>query len=547
MRTWWRRISPTRKLLVAGAISLALVGLHQSIPHQWLHNDLGAIAGGGDHAHASVPMSTPSLGHIEATNPINSGKSESDCPKHPPPFIDDSFPEPEMLHSINGRLATSLTLATVPTEINGSTYTTTDYNASFPGPTLLFCPGDTLRIYVRNHLNPADFANFDHAGQTSFHTHGMHVSPQKPQDNIYVKIPSASSYQHRYAVPTDHRPGAYWYHPHRHGQTNVQTYGGAAGAMISQGGLDDRPDYRDIGQRVIVIQQTTLDDTNHTTVKPGPQGPFVPAGAKFFVNGHLNPTIPIKPGEIQRWHVLNLTAGSFVDLQLQGQPLQLLSQDANYVPRILNEDHMLIAPASRREVLITGPPAGTTEPLVALPFAQFGGAPSAEQTLATLDSEGSADPTPAPSSNVHAYRDLRKAKVDQTHEVVYTQQPPNFFISNNGGPPVQFDPRRLDQVMTLEEVNKWTVTNDTTFWHTFHIHIQDFQVTKTCDADGCTRPDYIDDQDNVSVPPNGSVTFLTRPTQFTGRFVFHCHVLGHEDNGMMGTVRVVRRHSPLAG
>ncbi len=313
--------------------------------------------------------------------------------------------------------------------------------------------------------------------------------------------------------------------------------------MIVQGGLDNREEYRDIGQRVIVLQQTTLDNTNHTTVKPGPQGPFSPAGAQIFVNGQLNPTIPIKPGEIQRWHILNLTAGIFVDLQLLGQPFSLLSQDGNYVPRRFNQDQMLIAPASRREVLIEGPPEGTSQELVALPFAQFGGAPTTQQTLATLTSSGASDPTPEPPPQVEKFRDLRELPVDQTHEIEYSQTPPNFFINGE-----KFDPRRLDEVMTLREVNEWTITNTTTFWHTFHIHIQDFQVTEVCvDSNTCEETSFIDDQDNVSVPPGGSVTMRTRPTQFTGRFVFHCHVLGHEDNGMMGTVRVVRPNSPLAG
>ncbi len=521
------------------AVGVLLFGANQIAPSGWFGDTLSTLEGtdDGHTAHAS----DATLGKINFTNPIPSGKAFSDCPEAPPPFIEDSFPQPEFRQSQNGRLATSLRLSLAPTPINGQNYTTTAYDNSFPGPTLLFCPGDTLRVYVRNFLQPADYLG-EAPAQTSFHTHGLHVSPQKPQDNIYVKIGSNTSFQHRYAVPTDHRPGAYWYHPHRHGQTNVQTYGGAAGAMIVQGGLDERKDYEDIGQRVMVIQQTTLDNSTMTTTMPGPQGPFAPAGAELYINGQLNPTIPIKPGEIQRWHVLNLSAGSFVDLQLQGQPFQLLGQDGNYIPRIRPYDHMLIAPASRREVLVVGPPEGTTQPLVALPFAQFGGTPPPQQTLATLNSSGSAENDPEPSPKVEKFRDLRRLPVDQTHEITYTQEPPNFFINGE-----KFDPRRLDEVMTLKEVNEWTINNDTGFWHTFHIHIQDFQVTEVCDSEGCKAPNFIDDQDNVSVPPGGSVTMRTRPTQFTGRFVFHCHVLGHEDNGMMGTVRVVRRNSPLAG
>jgi FtsP/CotA-like multicopper oxidase with cupredoxin domain len=82
----------------------------------------------------------------------------------------------------------------------------------------------------------------------------------------------------------------------------------------------------------------------------------------------------------------------------------------------------------------------------------------------------------------------------------------------------------------------WKIENETPWWHTFHIHINDFQLTKV----NGERVRGINNNDNVSIPPGGSVTMRYLPTDFTGKFVFHCHVLGHEDNGMMGTVRVVK-------
>ena len=78
--------------------------------------------------------------------------------------------------------------------------------------------------------------------------------------------------------------------------------------------------------------------------------------------------------------------------------------------------------------------------------------------------------------------------------------------------------------------------NTTTFWHTFHIHINDYQMTKI----NGQRVHGLNYDDDVAIPPGGSVTMRTRPTDFTGKFVYHCHVLGHEDAGMMGIVRVVK-------
>jgi suppressor of ftsI len=451
---------------------------------------------------------------------IPSGKGQSNCPRHPPPFIHDSFPQPEFRYSHNGVLRTSLTAATVPTQVNGQTLTRSVYDGEFPGPTLVFCPGDTVNVQVRNFLDPANFSGH-HAGWTNLHTHGLHVTPQKRGDNVFVKIPPESSFGYRYEIPANHRPGAYWYHPHLHGQSNAQVgsaTGGMAGAMIVQGGLDNRPAYQDIGQRVLVIQKTALSDG-------GPR--------QYVTNGALNPEIPIQPGEIQRWSIFNATAVFFVKLQLEGQSFQLLARDGNYLERRTSRKTMLIPPGSRREVLVTGGPAGSSARLLYLPFPQFPDDDPVEETLGTVVSQGPAVNQAMPPHRITRYEDLRDHKVDATHDLVYTQNDDTeeFFINGQ-----MFDPRRIDEVMHLGEVNRWTIRNHSDEWHTFHIHIQDFQVVN---ING--RPvKGVYDADNIEIKPHGSVTLLTRPTDYTGKYVFHCHVLFHEDHGMMGTVRVRR-------
>jgi suppressor of ftsI len=88
-------------------------------------------------------------------------------------------------------------------------------------------------------------------------------------------------------------------------------------------------------------------------------------------------------------------------------------------------------------------------------------------------------------------------------------------------------------------VSEWTIRNQTPFWHTFHIHINDFQVTKRGPIGGRMRPVHsIRKDDNLSVPPHTQIRMRYLPVKYTGNFVFHCHVLGHEDNGMMGVVQV---------
>jgi hypothetical protein len=99
-----------------------------------------------------------------------------------------------------------------------------------------------------------------------------------------------------------------------------------------------------------------------------------------------------------------------------------------------------------------------------------------------------------------------------------------------------FDPNRIDVTMKLGSIEQWTLVNENSEWHTFHIHTNDFQVVSVA---GKPMP-YVDYQDNVALPPHSHTVILIQPLDFTGKFVLHCHITLHEDRGMMATVQVVR-------
>jgi FtsP/CotA-like multicopper oxidase with cupredoxin domain len=504
-------------ILLAGLIALPIA--HQTIPHAGVHHALGI--GGEDVAeahsgHLSSATVDPSLYKAPA--------GTSACPANRDDVIHDSFPEPDYLFSQNGVLSLDLTAALQPTEINGKTYMTSSYNGQFPGPTWVACPGDTINVHVQNDLVAANYTG-EHPGETNLHTHGFHVSPHVPGDNVFRTILPGDDFQYQYNMPLDHPPGAYWYHPHLHGQTNPQVFAGMAGAIIIQGGLDDDPAYADIGTRDLVIQQTALGN--------GETLPFPGGGAaQFFVNGELNPQIPIEPGQLQRWRIYNASSGAFLKLQLSGGSFQILARDGNYVEQKERQQVMTIPPSSRREVLVRGGAAGNYD-LLTLPFQPTPTFQQPQQTLATVVSSGGPVNEPNTPRGVADLEDLRHEHVDQFHKLVYSQDPPNFYINGE-----QFNDSDLtpDETMHLDDVEQWKIVNTTTFWHTFHIHINDFQVTKI-NGHPVKGLNYDDD---VAIPPSGSVVMRTRPTDFTGKFVYHCHVLGHEDGGMMGIVRVVK-------
>jgi suppressor of ftsI len=262
----------------------------------------------------------------------------------------------------------------------------------------------------------------------------------------------------------------------------------------------------------------------------------------------IDPTAKIRPGQLQRWSIFNADADRIVVLRLpHGQPFLLLAEDGHTLARARSVSDLLIAPGSRREVLVRGGRPGIYK-LRAAPFSQFpggdklaDGGPVPNQTVLTLRSAGDPDHMPFPARTLLSRPiDLRRKHIDRERTIVFsemTEASGNTKFLVNG---MTFDPNRTDITMKLGSVEQWTLANTNEEWHTFHIHTNDFQVVS---VNGKNLP-YIDYEDNVALPPHSRTVILMQPTDFTGEFVLHCHITFHEDNGMMATVQVVRDPSP---
>jgi suppressor of ftsI len=459
----------------------------------------------------------------------SSAEHASDCHKNAPPILHDGFPEPPTRYSHNGVLNVPLTAALGEVTINHHRVKALSYDGSFPGPTLVICAGDHLTVHFKNDLTEP----------TNLHTHGFHVSPEGNHDNVFLKIDPGKSFTYEYDIPQDMPAGSYWYHPHLHMFVEPQIFAGLAGAIVQEGGLDKLPWLRHVPQRWIVLQNPEIE-----------HGKIVPVGeasetkAKLYVNGVLDPTAKIRPGELQRWRIFNADADRFVVLRLaHGQRFQLLAEDGHTLEHPLGVSTLQIAPGSRREVLVRGGKPGSYA-LKAIPFAQFPGAekasnggPVPNQTVLTLRSAGSANRMKMPAHPLLTHpQDLRKLHVDRKRTIVFSEmtEPSGAaaFLLNG----MKFDPNRVDVTMKLGSVEQWTLVNETTEWHTFHIHTNDFQVVS---VNGKSVP-YVLEEDNVALAPKSHTIVLMHPIDFTGKFVFHCHVTFHEDHGMMAAVQVVR-------
>ena len=433
------------------------------------------------------------------------------------------FYEPEVRSSANGFLSTTLRASTIPTIADGQVILSSVYEGTFPGPTLKIRPGDFVRIELINDL----------AEETNLHVHGLHVSPLTPGDNPLLRIRPGERFTYEYTLPTNHPGGTYFYHPHRHGLATNQTFKGMAGLIIIEGDIDRIPGIAGLPERSLVLQRTIITGGQINSIHP--QRPDFSPG-EVLVNGASTPIMFIRPGETQRWRLLNATVSSLWRIRIEDHDQTLIAQDGNALAKAVTLDSVDIATAQRRDVLVQGGPPGAYR----VTYEDFGGANSpslGEFPLAYLVSTGAAlDPQPLPTTLL-PFVDLRTLPLTgQPRTIEFETDGPggstfqNFLINGKA-----FDENRVDEFASLGATEEWTITNPSFATHPFHIHINPYQVTH---ING--RPyEALSYEDTTPVLKNGgSITFRTRYLDFPGTWVFHCHILGHEDGGMMGIIQV---------
>lgn len=498
-----RRIS-RRTAIGLGSASIAAIGLA---------GGASRLIEAADGTPEASPQATPHGAH---------GGSAASTPAATagPPFVPVSgqpLSEPQRIASAGGLLQTTMTMALSPTMFAGQSVRSMVANGSFPGPTIVLNPGDTWKNTVINQLDDC----------TNVHTHGFHVSPKDNSDNIFLHIDPGATFDYEYKIPDNHPPGLYWYHPHCHGNTAVQTTAGLTGAIIIRGGLDNVDGIAGLTDRLLYVQGTQFDG-NGTMI------PFEQQSAAtrlHTVNGQYQPTIAIQPGETQRWRIANACSDDFLLLQLQGHTMYEIAKDGNPCKHVVPVDQILLGPAERVEVLIQATSTPGSYRFSSMPWGtDYQTQP--EFVLATMVVDGPAlAPQPLPTELI-PFEDLSQLPVDRYRITAFQEPGPPLFLAIDGK---HFDPNRIDQTVKLGALEEWEVKNESSHVHPFHIHVNDFQVV----AINGQAVDAVSYDDTINLPPGGSVTIRMRFADFDGKFVYHCHILSHEDFGMMATVEVV--------
>ncbi len=447
--------------------------------------------------------------------------------------------EPPTLVSAHGHLDVTLTPGTRTVLVAGRGVSSQTYSSRFTAPTLVVRPGDRLNVLLRNRL-PVGYLPYGQfppaytqpkGGLTNLHVHGLHVSPKAPQDDVFLNIPPGHSYQYRYDLPANHPSGVFWYHPHHHHYVDMQTFGGQSGAIVVRGGLDDLPGIGNLRDRMMVFQGTEV--RGHATTSSQYE---VPAKRLILINGQLQPRIDIRPGESQRWRIVNATTERFLRMAPVGGEYWILARDGVTLAHPSRTRMLFLAPGQRLEVLVRAQQQPGRFQLIQTYFDQrptpFGKQP--EVQVATVVVAGTPMAPQAVPTELGPVEDLRGADIAARRRVVFSQSPPKFFINgkrfaHDGNVAPMFRPR-------LNTVEEWDLVNKSPEWHNFHIHINPYQVVAINGKPLRGQPYWAD---SLAIPPGSRITIRQRFADFTGRFVMHCHVLVHEDLGMMATVEVI--------
>lgn len=448
----------------------------------------------------------------------------------------ETFREPQVLRSADGALTVRLEATQGTHEVAGQQATTLGYNGGVPGPTLRLDPGDTLRVELVNRLDDA----------TNLHVHGLHVSPEGNGDNAFLTVGPGETQAYEHRIPADHPPGVYWYHPHHHGTVADQVFGGLYGAIVIDG-PDPTPVTR---ERVLVVSDITLDGAGRIVGPSVMEQMMGREGDLVLVNGQAEPALAARHGDRERWRVVNACSSRYLALRLDGQGVQVAGRDQGALATARRLEDVTLAPGNRAELLVDAR-EGRSE-LVAVPVdrggmmgqmmgpGNVGGdgpVTLARFTVSGANAESGATPSP-PTPSRSEVRDLREADVTSRRLLVFQtgmgggmmggDGPTSFTIDGR-----EFDPDRVDQEVRVGSVEEWTIRNDSPMDHPFHLHVWPMQVVEAGGA-LVDPPLWLD---VVNVPAREQVRVRVAFDDFGGRTVYHCHILDHEDRGMMGSVR----------
>ncbi|MFN8489750.1 MAG: multicopper oxidase domain-containing protein [Caldilineaceae bacterium] len=429
----------------------------------------------------------------------------------------------------------NLTLSKTTKQLKtGAATTTYGYNgAHFWGPTLMLNKGDAVQMNVTNQLNEA----------TTTHWHGLHI-PAVMDGGPHQSIAAGSTWSPSFTLKNN--AGTYWYHPHLHEKTQEQLAYGAGGLIIIKDtdeaklalprtyGVDDIP-------VVLTSRRFSADNQFDTTAVYGDEE---------LTNGTLKAQVSL-PAQYVRLRVLNAEIERAYNLGFSdNRTFYVIGNDGGLLDAPVPVQRVKMFVGERVELLVdlSGDIPGATLDLQAFNGNQAFGFPGGED--ATSGEFGSLlnnktfnvlhINVTAPTAN--AIKTLPTTLVHNTYwtDADVTNSRTIAITEHGPGTPFSFDNMSYDmmainQTVSLNAVEKWTIVNSQVFGHSFHIHDVQFKIISR--SSGPVAAYEQGWKDTVAVPLGESVSFIAKFADFaddTHPYMYHCHFSNHEDEGMMG-------------
>jgi bilirubin oxidase len=328
--------------------------------------------------------------------------------------------------------------------------------------------------------------------------------------------------------------GTYWYHPHPDRRSGYQVGMGLFGAIIVRPAHDPIP--AAVQEKLIVLSDNRFrPDGSLDFADSGSMAAIVDAengreGNVLFVNSQHLPSIAIRAGEVQRWRIINASAARIYRLSVDGATVFRVASDGGLFEHPEKMREVVLANSDRVELLVRGDaPPGTRTALRALPYDRYDPHTRPADWNRSIDLVSLIYTDAAPATPVAIPSTLRAvAWLDTTHVaehrvVVFTQG----MINGK-----HMDMHRVDFTGRVGTTEIWEIENLVGMDHPFHLHGFRFQVL---DRNGV--PELVPRwEDTIDVPPHESVRIVVRFDDFGGKWMFHCHIMDHEDMGMMGVL-----------
>jgi len=434
---------------------------------------------------------------------------ENKSPLPIPPILEDADPSPDRaeFHII----AQNGTMEFVP----GVQTDTMGYNGEYLGPVIWTRRGEEVAVNVENRID---------GEMTTIHWHGLEVSGED-DGGPHSGIQPGETWTPEFTI--DQPAATLWYHPHPEGNTGRQVYKGLAGLFIVEDEISDSlniPKEYGVNDIPLVIQDKRFrEDGSFEYILAGPDIMFGLQGNAILVNGETDPYLNVEKG-LMRFRILNGSNASIFDLRLDnGKSFYQIATDGGFLEEPVELRSLILGPSERAEILVDYSDYEDGERVTL-----------AHQDFSFMDFvvDGSSTNDYSLPTSLAPIEWLRPEDATLTREFVFLGMGPNVNINGK-----QFDMDRIDEFVSLGDTEIWVVSNQSGMGmmggtiHPFHAHGTQFQIL---DRDGNPPPaNEAGWKDSFVVYPDETVRAIARFKQ-PGVFMYHCHILEHEDAGMMG-------------